>query len=271
MSMLFAAVLFLAIAFFVFQAENRRPVPGHFHGGSELPPIMDQKVEQLLSRNGMVDMERYVPIVADNLFSPERRPWTPPLTVGAPPPPPSTPPLRTSNIRLYGTQVSSQNRVGIFYFGDLSGNNKHRLLREGERVWDGEAGDGPSFEVVSIEKENAILVDTSGRSFEISLYDHHRVAARRDGELPPGQQGPTIISSPSARHKDQAGIVSPSTFQGDRSTSEGDSSAEPQDAPPPLIPIQNHEEMEQLVEEGKMRKIMTPFGPIYRPIPQQTP
>lgn len=284
--MLIPGLLLLVAAYFVFRSETRQPMLSQDHAALETPPILDEHVQQALLRRLAIDVETYAPIVEDNLFSSERQAWSPPLAEDpAPSPQPSAPLPRTSNIRLYGTQVAAQEKIGLFFFGDFAGNNKHRILREGEHVWDGdENGGGQSFQVVRVEPDMAVLLDPAGRSFEIGLYDHRRSASRGGGASV--QQGPQIIMSTPARPREpdaDAPSSSPDSSEGNDRGQSGDGPAEghegmaqdpssqetDQGAPPPLIPIQNHDEMEQLVEEGKMRKIMTPFGPIYRPIPQQ--
>jgi len=281
--MLILALLLQAAAYFVFRNEVRRPMPSQDRATMEPPPILDEPVLPGLSQRLVIDVEAYAPIVENNLFSSGRQAWSPPLAeTPSPPPPLSAPQPRAPNVRLYGTQVTAQDKIGLFFFGDFSGNNKHRILREGERVWDGEEREGGrSFLVERIEPDMAVLLDTAGRSLEVGLYDHHRIASRGNSVPAPVRQGPQIIMSSPARPPETVGAPSRIAPDGVGEQS-GDSPAQGQEelvpelsrqendhgAPAPLIPVQNHDEMEQLVEEGKMRKIMTPFGPIYRPIPQ---
>lgn len=286
-AMMVLAVLFLITGFFAFRAESRNSLPSQRQALPETP-LLAEGFEGFLTRNSGGAVDAFMPIVEDNLFSPDRRPWVPPLSATpSPPPPVAPPPPRVSNIRLYGTQVTTQEKIGLFYFGDLPGRNKHRMLREGEFVWDGEEAEGRQvFQVVTIERSKATLVDSAGRSFDIGLFDHSHGPAR--GDTPPlfTQQGPTIITSVPARPREPASAPHATPALSTDSPTEpgerplegtGGGRVEPppleteQSSHPPLIPIQNHEEMEQLVEEGKMRKIMTPFGPIYRPIPQPSP
>lgn len=280
--LLTAAFVLLGVAFFVFQTESAQSLPSREQREQQAPRLLDASVVNFLSRSRNIDAAAYMPIVEKNLFSPQRQPWASPLPEDAqalsPSPTPFSP--RAADIRLYGTHVTDQDRIGLFYFPDLGGKNKHRLLRESEFVRHGENEEGAHvYEVVRIERDRAALQDVAGRLLEIGLYDHQRVAARVDGRLPATRQGPTIITSLPAQSRDSSAPrhdlapsdASPAREENSTNRQESLVSDTEQSEPPPLIPIQNHEEMEQLVEDGKMRKIMTPFGPIYRPITQHSP
>lgn len=207
--------------------------------------------------------QRYAAIAERNLFTPDRRAWVPPpqesdpapepAPVEAPPPPPG---LR--NVRLYGTQITSEGGAALLYFGSFSSKNKHRLVREGEMARD--EGDRQVFQVVRVSRDSVTLSDSHDREFEVGLFDHQRVVAESPsapvaqpsvqvgGGTAPAPDPVQTVEDPPAAAAEQAAPEAPPRAQ--------------------MLPFgqQPDEEMERLVEQGTMRRINTPFGTIYRPV-----
>ena len=78
--------------------------------------------------------------------------------------------------KLYGITEISKEKMALIYYGRLSDSNKHRLVQEGEIVYD--TGEGHKlFQVLDIGRE-AVTLKADGDSFEINLYGHERQRAQ---------------------------------------------------------------------------------------------
>lgn len=230
--------------------------------------VVDVPVEDAGEASGMVVQElramfsevppaisQFDTISEKNLFSPERAAWAPP------PPPPvveeeetdeAPPPSGPHRIRLYGTTIGSERKVALLYFERFSSNRKHRMVGEGETVRDD--GDGPrggEFLVKQVEPERVVLADASGQEIVVGLYDHERSAPPPPPEPPtkPAQQPQAPPQMP----------ATPLTMPAPPPPS-GDVIRRMEDMPETL------EEREQAAKEGRLRRISTPFGPVFRPL-----
>ncbi|WP_045221780.1 hypothetical protein [Desulfonatronum thioautotrophicum] len=191
---------------------------------------------------------QYAAVTERNLFSPERRPWAPPPDVSreavASPPPPI---LENPRVRLYGTTITPVRRSALLYFESFSSQRKHRILEVGETARDeGDRGDSAYFVLVRLDADSAVLEDPHGREHVIGLYEHPRVPPPR-----PSSPGPARDATPAPVASSPA-------------ETEASMSLEPirrmEDIPESL------EEREQLAREGRLNRISTPFGPVFRPI-----
>jgi hypothetical protein len=210
---------------------------------------------------------QYTDISERNMFSPERRPWAPPPTE---PPRDSSAEAEMSalsgpsGIRLYGTTISDEQKQALLYFERFSSRQKHRLATEGEIVRDeGERGETVYYQVVSVGRDRVELQDARGNDITVGLYDHQKT------ELPPSQPPPAVITQPRPTAQLQG---QPQSEQQPQTSPEGATVA-PDVPNSGLEPIRRMEDMpesteerEQLVREGRLRRIDTPFGPVYRPV-----
>ena len=185
-----------------------------------------------------------VAVIAErNVFSPLRKAWTPP-----PPPEPEKvpeepkappPPPKRDGVELRGTAMVGNTRTAMIHFRPFNP-PETLLLREGGVAKPSKA-DGPVFTMVRIEPDRVIMKDSAGAEFQVGLYDHSRQTA---AQTPVQQQAVVSTETPKAAAPPASSVVSK--------------------APRKETPDAIQERNEQLVKEGKMRKILTPFGPVYR-------
>jgi hypothetical protein len=208
-------------------------------------------------------------------------------------------------IRLYGTTLTETKKLALVYFAPFQDKDKYRTLSEGDVARDkGERGEKVYFRVASITPESVEFEDPAGELFSIGLYDHQRQAAKqpsRDSQVQVvlgGMEEPAPVETGSDRPA-QAGSATEDARQGRASqresgaqASEGGEAAEGQveaEQEQPESEEQKNEKArnifelfkqlgtkgrddvsqerkEELVEEGRMRKVETPFGTIYRPV-----
>lgn len=185
-------------------------------------------------------------VVEKNVFSPRRTAW-------APPPPPETkpeepeapasplPPPKRDGVELRGTAMMADVRTAIIHFR-LFNPPETLLLREGT-VAKPKQGEGPEFVVERIEANKVIMKDSAGAKFQVGLYDHAR---QTEAPQAPAQSQAVVSTAPAAASAPASSVVGEA----------------PKGEPSPAAVQQ--ERNEQLVKEGKMRKINTPFGPVYR-------
>jgi hypothetical protein len=198
-------------------------------------------------------ISQFSAVAEKNLFSPDRTAWAPP------PPPPKTepdqeaeeppPPPGSHRIRLYGTTISPSEKTALLYFERFSSKQKHRLVAEGETVSDdGEKARGGEFVLQSVKKDAAILTDKDGHEIVVGLYDHERTD-------PPPPPKPAADPKPSPTQPPGQPVAAES-----QPPSAGEPIRRMEDIP------DSKEEREQLAKEGRLRRISTPFGPVYRPV-----
>lgn len=255
-SKIFTLVMFLAImsvswaSICTYRSEARRSLPTPANQAREISDMLAEELQALHS-DVPPPISQYQAVTEQNLFSPDRKAWEPPQAapepepeqaVDAPPPPVSGP----QRIRLYGTTIGPERRTALLFFQHFASRQKHRLVEEGETVHDD--GDGArdiSYILKSLESERAVLEDNRGQKIVVGLYDHERAAIRDEGVQAP--QPDTAQPAPPAQ--------------------------KPDDSPPVADPIRRMEdipreleERERLAKEGRLRRISTPFGPVFRPI-----
>lgn len=190
------------------------------------------------------EKEETAVIVERNVFSPRRTAWAPPppppevktTETAAPAPPP--PPPKRDGVELRGTAAVGDTRTAMVHFRPFNP-PETLLLREGDTAKPSKA-DGPVFTVVRIEPDRVLMKDAAGAEFQVGLYDHSRQVAQAPA------QPQAVVNTEAA-----APAAAPA-------------SAVAGEAPRKETPDAIQERNEQLVREGKMRKIQTPFGPVYR-------
>lgn len=202
---------------------------------------------------------QYASISEQNMFSPERRPWSPPPPAQTPSPttePERPSPVAPGGIRLYGTTISTEKKLALLYFERFTSRQKHFLAREGDIVRDeGERGETVYYQIVSVAQDRVELLDAQGNNVTIGLYDHQRT------DSSPGLPPPNIV-------------MQQRQSQGQRQPGPGQASPVVQPTTPEAAGLQQSlsdlpdsmEERERLAREGRLRRIDTPFGPVYRPV-----
>ena len=140
-----------------------------------------------------------------------------------------------------------------------SGRGITELCGEGESVPGPAESSGPMFRVVEIGERSVRLEDSAGEQFTVSLFGHEREEEEVADDSIYTTPTPMFIvgdtdsaSEEVAPEEDASEEVAPEEDAADEDGySEYDSDEEE---------LRN----EQLVREGKLKKIETPFGPVYR-------
>jgi hypothetical protein len=238
-------------------------------------------------------------VAQKNLFSPDREAWEPPpLRDGQE----QTAPVRSRRVsagdfRLYGITFFKDEKMALIYDQRLPENSRNRLVLEGETVYHELDGGGEAYRVVSIGADSVTL-EAAGDLFEIWLFSHERQGpeltesgnisvvlggmdkTRADSiesitqeDSGVGRIQPVDAlagSDPGNEHEDsgsgQFSGEQPEESEGLNSMTEilqkagQESDLTSQDSPG------SSQEMDRQVEEGTMRRVDTPFGPVYRPV-----
>lgn len=238
-------------------------------------------------------------VARKNLFSPDREPWeSPPPMDGQE----QTAPVRSRRVsagdfRLYGVTFFKDEKMALIYYQRFPESSRNRLVLEGEIVYHESNGGTEAYRVVSIGSDSVTL-EAAGESFEVWLFSHERQgpessesgnisvvlggmdktsadaietispddpragqiqglqpAAGSDPETEPGESYPEDASS------EQPGVMRES------SPGNGPAQFEAEEPGPAGQDISSpSQDMDRQVEEGTMRRVDTPFGPVYRPV-----
>lgn len=216
--------------------------------------LIEKEVASRLARSKAVGA-RYRIIEEKNLFSEDREPWRkPPPPPKKPekkkpkPPPPPPPPPPPGTVIYYGSFVSEGERYAIVRFPKMPSGEyarKELVMKEGETAWEIKRPEGGQYyTLVSVTRRYLEVRDNKGRQYRVGLFDHNRpqVASTTPNKV--------SITTTAAKDKPAA------------STSSGGSASKAPDSSNAL----SKDDKEKLVEQGLMKKIITPFGPVYRPI-----
>ncbi len=208
-------------------------------------------------------------------------------------------------IRLYGTTITPSKKMALIYFEPFSDKHKYRMVQEEEIARDsGERGEEIFFQVKTIQKDKAVLEDPQGESFEVGLFDHQRsksqptssersqakiiIGGKKDqgGSVQQGkakqqaseQKSTTSTSqgkTPAEKDEQQEAKQDQNASKKQGQESDQEKSKNPfkslleklsgRDAGSGSSSQESQEDKEKMVEEGKMQKIETPFGTVYRP------
>lgn len=247
----------------------------------------------------------YEVIAKNNLFSPEREAWQPPKDEESEQEKQKKARNRRrrishNGVRLYGSTIFSDQKMALMYFQPFSDKQKYRMVHEGQTIRDsGDRGEHVFFNIKTINAQKVVLEDPQGESFEVGLYDHRRKAQSSSPQARSriiiGGQENNIMErqteeSPDSSEKTksetraskEASKETPnkeeqkSSDQDQRKTSQ-DKDKEKEKGKNPFKALlekmqgskktrsDSTEEKERQVKEGKMRKVETPFGTIYRP------
>lgn len=253
--------------------------------------LLVHDIENLLSSSDFSLLD--VQVIADkNLFSPAREAWAPP-----PPSPPEEPkPTQRSSVnqrdfRLYGITQSGDEKTALIYYQQLPEKNKHRLVNDGEVVYDNQSGN-ELYKVENI-RDDTVVLEAGGDIFTVSLFSHERQkvelgktnqiavviggfeenGAPADGRVV--QPQPVEKQEPSAP-SDQQGISGSEQDSGDVGLEQADEDQEPErlsraERRSKLIEEaasssrgRSIEDLERQVQEGTMSKVETELGTFYR-------
>ena len=246
------SLILVLAAWCTYRDRAGMPLPGGDVRLDDRAAMLPQELRILLAEVPPPTFTQYGTVAEKNLFSPDRREW-------APPPPAATeetmpehalPAPQTQRVRLYGTIISQDIETALLYFEQFSSPRKHRIMEVGETVWD-ESNDGndASFVLVRLEKDLAVLEDQLGLEHVVRLYDHQRK---------PVESVAHVLLDKLARHDAAVSPRPPS--EASETDDENGPIRRMEDIPKSL------EEREQLAREGRLLRINTPFGPVFRPV-----
>lgn len=247
----------------------------------------------------------YEIVAQKNLFSPEREAWKPPPREEeevVDTRPARAPRVNPRDFKLYGITSFREEKKALVYYQQSSETNRHSLLREGESASFGQ-DENQTYQVVSIDQES-VSIQVGSETFEVSLYGHERQVRQRpevhgasfviggkagdsgmeprlphegepadvsgEGQVPPGppprtsgseqrpgEEGPETSAEVDESHPGGLpDLLRRMRDAANESDSPGSQARSPSSA----------DEMEAKVEQGTMRRIETPFGPVYRPV-----
>ncbi len=240
-------------------------------------------------------------IAQNNLFSPDRKEWEPQPGNEHKDEPEAArrAGIDPDKLKLYGITRSEDRKMALVHYPSARDKTGNLFISEGEAVHLNHGGKDQAFRVVAISRES-ITVESAGDSFQIGLFSHQRqekVASGKDrmsvvigGTGEPVQvasldqnlaaQAHSNIKTPTQRkHRDtsSSGTVetTPASSQlqpgADQLTDESsgqqnNASLEEDGSGDQGEHSGSVEDLERQVAQGTMRRLDTPFGPIYRPV-----
>lgn len=298
---LFFAVLgmmALGLNYRSYKQFSQKDISSYNAGNGQEQAVTMQELRPLMETSGESSAGDYEIIVEKNLFSPERKAWKPAEGSQEETAEPVSAAQRVNarEFRLYGVTLTDQEKMALVYYQRLPENSRQRVVSEGEAVYSDREGGDQIFRVVSIEPES-VTIEAGTDTFEVGLFSH----ARREARSQPGQGAAISIGGtgdgagqpssivPSAPGQGQtapsgapqstaAGQQGPEISSGGSDDPEAENQADSKPASLPELLKKmmdkssqeagpgSNEDMEQQVQEGSMRRIDTPFGPIYRPV-----
>ncbi len=253
----------LALGAYGQQAEQTfSPSPGN--GDTETSLVIQELKGQLETTNP--GPARYSIIAEQNLFSPDREAWMPPQPKPDPPkeeepPPPS--PTNRNDVALHGTYLSGGEKRAILSFRHFRSAPKSRILTEGQEARDEDGNARISYTVKEIHEDRVELEDSRQQTFSVGLFDNKKSSpqATQQKTTIEVEQGAIAgpVASASASTGDGGGS-SASSAQKKGQGGDGDALSTAD------VNRMDQEDKDRLVEEGKLRKINTPFGNVYKPV-----
>lgn len=265
-----------------------------------------EELQAMFGTSGDPAGNEFEVVAQQNLFSPDREAWTPPPANDQEEARPArTQRVNPKEFKLYGVTFAGEEKMALIHYQRLPESSRNRLVAEGETIYQERNGGEAVFRVASIGVESVTL-EANGDSFEVGLFSHERQVVQSSGEdrisiaiggtsqpveptqasapgqpetRPASEHSEARPSEPGSGHV-EAGTEGPAVT--DTPDSEGTDQEASGDQPqarglPELLQkmregasqggqAQDSGDMETRVQEGTMRKIDTPFGPIYRPV-----
>jgi len=243
--------IFLVVSWNIYSHAKQINSDNESISSQKSPSIHLEEIKSLFSS---LDKEpnKFEVIERKNLFSPQRAAWQPP-------PPQKEKPQKKEEVReprlpdrsdvvLYGTYISNSTQKAILHFKRFSSSPRSRVVKAGQTVRDtGDSKKEILYKVTKITPQVVHLVDDDDRSFAVDIHDHEVKAKTR-------QQDTRNISISSSRQKSQTTVVG----QAPQKKSDSATSRKKD------IQRLSEEAKEKMGKEGKLKKINTPFGTIYR-------
>jgi len=131
-----------------------------------------------------------------------------------------------------------------------AGRSFTKFYGEGDGVDGPEESSGPLFRVLEIGERFVRLEDSSGEEFTVSLFAHEREEEETIDE--------SIYTTPTPM------VIVGDTGSGDGQDAEAEDEDKDGQGGSEYVSDEEETRNEQLVREGKLKKIETPFGPVYR-------
>jgi hypothetical protein len=254
-----AAALVLALAYRTYRGAAALTVAAPNPRASEAGDAQLKEMEALL-REGAKE-PRYQVIADRNLFSPERKAWQLPLEAREAA---SAAPVARGDVVLYGTYLSDARRYAIIGFSLTAGKSKRYVLAEGEAPKD-DQGRPLAYQVEAIGPDSIVLKDRSGTAYTVGLYVNKRSSPTQTVNTTPAQAPPP--PTPAAQTAAPASTPAAEPTAGNQAAEKA--AAETVPGLPSDYKSLPENEKERLVKEGKLRKINTPMGAVYRPATPQ--
>ena len=237
------AAVFLGLGFLDYRENKHQEVQIDFFPDEEAPDINMQELQDQFVPGQVGDPQDHQIIISNNLFSPERRPWARPVSedpddarrVQADP----------GAFRLHGIISRDDERMALIYNRDLPSPDTYSLVRAGQSITMEDNGLQTAYTLTDIH-DDYVTIQSGGRIFHVHLFADRPTREDDPREEP---EGPPDALEP----------LAPGTGLEHLMQRLEDDEVSPDPAPSP-------EDMERLVEEGRMHRIDTPLGPVYRPV-----
>lgn len=210
-----------------------------------------------------VGVGRYAVTADKNLFAADRKAWQPPAPPqpqvenkdGAAKVPEVAAPVRR-DVVLYGTYLSGSVKKAMLHFKRFR--KGRMLLAEGEEAKDEETGKSgrrktPVYKILKVEAKNVTLKDERGAEFVVSLYDNKQRRSARTNNKKNIQVEAAVTVAPAPTKSSRPASLAK------KSTSPSGSTLSARQ-----IRKLSVEEKDALVKKGELRKLNTPFGPVYK-------
>ncbi len=301
----FLALIFLGLGFVVlalsvkgYKEFSQREINVTEVSAGQDPDLSAQELQAMFGISRESSGQEFEVVVEKNLFSQNREAWQPPPPKDDQEEESTSGPRRVNpgDFKLYGITTSQDEKMALVHYERLPEDSRNRLVAEGETVYYERDGGEEIFRVASIEA-NSVTLEAQGESFEVGLFGHDRENTQTQdqnrmnvvigGTSKPvntsSQEGvvqPASSDADSGSGKEPSGKKTPDSPEKDGTADDPQEQSQPGGLPELLKKLrqgagqgedqpetqQGQQDMEAQVQEGNMRRIDTPFGPIYRPV-----
>mgnify|MGYP001193092893 CR=1 FL=1 len=198
------------------------------------------------------DRAEFAVIRDRNVFSPARKAWASEgQDAGAASSVKADSPAERGDVQLLGVAFMGGDRKVILRTNP-AGRAFTQSYGEGDVVSGPEGAPGLMFRVLEIGERIVRLEDSAGREFSVSLFGHEREEAEEDDGSIYTTPTPMVIVG-----DDDAGKGGGKSVENAQDGEDGEGYSE-------YSSEEDEMKNEQLVKDGKLKKIDTPFGPVYR-------
>ncbi len=255
--LLFAvAVLFLSWRAYKQEAEILTVSQGREKKSTSA--VVLEELESLLARPKSA-AARYHIIAERNLFSPKRRAWAPPPaapeTKNEKPETPKPPPPTEDELIYFGSFITGETQYAIVGAPRIRSANDEYVVTVGDVIVDPKRKTR-SYTILEITREMIVVKDHNNYTFMIGLLDHDRKGqvATKNSE--------NVTISKTENPNTQNVLVSVGTKENENSSNKESQNAAKLPKDYDTLP---DSKKEQLVEQGLLKKMKTPFGTVYKP------